>query len=194
MPVCSHASDWHWHGYSRWSQPQYEPTTDSELAAWVVVSEIIERLKLPEDLRGCTVSMPDFADGENVRALLPRPQLGFPSHRERAPGSRGSQPRRKGQQVGNDSKRNRWSRNRDNPACLSGSPLLRHGQATPGLNPRVAIECSRRIAFARYTSVDAAPTPPPLPCTRGGVGRFHRCRPFRPPHYRGCDPGLLPGL
>ena len=51
--------------------------TESELAAWLIVSSIIKRLALPEDLRGCTVGMPEFADGETCAHFYPGRSLGF---------------------------------------------------------------------------------------------------------------------
>jgi len=51
--------------------------TESELAAWLIVSSIIKRLALPEDLRGCTVGMPEFADGETCAHFYPGRTLGF---------------------------------------------------------------------------------------------------------------------
>ena len=54
------------------NQPKY-----IELAAEVVASAIIQRLALPDNLRGCTVTMPDFSDGETCAHFYEGRTLGF---------------------------------------------------------------------------------------------------------------------
>jgi hypothetical protein len=51
--------------------------TDAELAAWVVVSSIIERLALPDKLCGCTVTVPEFTDAETCAHFYEGRTLGF---------------------------------------------------------------------------------------------------------------------
>jgi hypothetical protein len=42
-----------------------------ELAAWTVAAPLLEKLKLPEDLRGRTVNMVEFADAKTCEFFYP---------------------------------------------------------------------------------------------------------------------------